>query len=446
MRSTSTTGCATRPASDERVCRELCAKLRIDLHVERPTLGRRATSRPRPARPATRRPSACAPEPGPPLVVTGHTRTDLAETVLYRLAVSPGARGAARPAAAQRPSGAPAAGLRSRRARASWRSPPACRSPTTSRTTTCGFARNRIRAEVLPVLRELSPAAERNIAETRAELAEEATLLERVVLEALDELGPRRAPSSIGAEALARAASPALRRLCAPSARRAGGRAAGGAGPGARRRDHARRRLARGRRGRPRRRPARRLRERDDPLRHVLRGRGGARSRSALRLPGRARLGRWEVRAELHPGPGRAAGPGPGDARRRRARAGRSRCAPGARATACARSAWRARRRSRTSSPTAGCRARRRHGVPVVTVGGEVAWVAGVAVSERFRLGAATEEVVVLSARALGPATPACARGARPAIGEILVPTEDLQRRVRSSARRSAATTRAATW
>ena len=51
------------------------------------------------------------------------------------------------------------------------------------------FARNRIRAEVLPALRELNPAAERNIAETRAELAEEAALLERVVLEALDAAG-----------------------------------------------------------------------------------------------------------------------------------------------------------------------------------------------------------------------------------------------------------------
>ncbi len=47
------------------------------------------------------------------------------------------------------------------------------------------FARNRIRSEVLTVLHQLNPAVERNIAETRAELAEEAELLDRLVLEAL---------------------------------------------------------------------------------------------------------------------------------------------------------------------------------------------------------------------------------------------------------------------
>jgi hypothetical protein len=34
-----------------------------------------------------------------------------------------------------------------------------------------------------------------------------------------------------------------------------------------------------------------------------------------------------------------------------------------------------------------------------VTVGGEVAWVAGVAVAQPFRLGSATEEVAVFRAR-----------------------------------------------
>ena len=38
--------------------------------------------------------------------------------------------------------------------------------------------------------------------------------------------------------------------------------------------------------------------------------------------------------------------------------------------------------------------------VPVVTVGGRVAWVAGVAVDEDFRLGAATTGVAVITARA----------------------------------------------
>ena len=39
--------------------------------------------------------------------------------------------------------------------------------------------------------------------------------------------------------------------------------------------------------------------------------------------------------------------------------------------------------------------------LPVVTVGDEIAWVAGVAVSESFRLDPAAERVAVLTARAL---------------------------------------------
>ena len=42
-----------------------------------------------------------------------------------------------------------------------------------------------------------------------------------------------------------------------------------------------------------------------------------------------------------------------------------------------------------------------RRQVPVVTVGGVVAWVAGVAVSEDFRLGANTDRVALLTARVL---------------------------------------------
>jgi hypothetical protein len=37
----------------------------------------------------------------------------------------------------------------------------------------------------------------------------------------------------------------------------------------------------------------------------------------------------------------------------------------------------------------------------VVTVDGEIAWVAGVAVSERFRLDADSDRVAVLSARVI---------------------------------------------
>ena len=42
-------------------------------------------------------------ERGAAWIATGHTRTDLAETMLYRLASSPGRAGAARPAGAAGP-------------------------------------------------------------------------------------------------------------------------------------------------------------------------------------------------------------------------------------------------------------------------------------------------------------------------------------------------------
>ena len=54
------------------------------------------------------------------------------------------------------------------------------------------YARNRIRSEVLPVLGEIGPAAEATIAETRAELAEEAAVLDRLADEALAATGRRR--------------------------------------------------------------------------------------------------------------------------------------------------------------------------------------------------------------------------------------------------------------
>jgi tRNA(Ile)-lysidine synthase len=43
-----------------------------------------------------------------------------------------------------------------------------------------------------------------------------------------------------------------------------------------------------------------------------------------------------------------------------------------------------------------------RDSVPVVTVDGEVAWVAGVAISEDFRLDDDADSVAVISVKALG--------------------------------------------
>jgi tRNA(Ile)-lysidine synthase len=381
-------------ADDERVCRELCAKLRIDLHVERPTLGEgNLQAAAREARySAAERLRARA---GAGAVVTGHTRTDLAETVLYRLAVSPGARGLL--------------GLAPRTGRVVRPLLAIDRARTRELAIAAGlpfaddesnadprFARNRLRAEVLPVLRELSPVAERNIAETRAELAEEATLLERVVLEALGEMGAPAGAVSVAVSEVS-GCEPALQRLCLRAlAERAAGRPVA---------------LGRARAAEITRiasRPEGGAVDLGGGLRAVCEGGviGFATSSEveaapqpvALRLPGRARLGRWEVRAELHPAPVDAAGPELatldaaaliGEIEVRTWREGDRMRPLGMEGTKTLGDLF-----SEGGVPRSN-----RHSVPVVTVGGEVAWVAGVAVGERFKLGGATEEVVILSAR-----------------------------------------------
>ena len=75
-----------------------------------------------------------------------------------------------------------------------------------------------------------------------------------------------------------------------------------------------------------------------------------------------------------------------------------------------------------------------RRALPVVVAGGRIAWIAGVAVSEEFKLSEESTAVVLLSAALADPrlgrvsAFLHCMRD--PAIGETLVSHEDLTRRV----------------
>src|SRR5262245_20825338 len=80
-----------RPDSgrDEETCSRLCEQLGIELVVERPDLGTgNVQAEARKARYAAA--SGMVGSRGLDWVATGHTRTDLAETVIYRLATSPG--------------------------------------------------------------------------------------------------------------------------------------------------------------------------------------------------------------------------------------------------------------------------------------------------------------------------------------------------------------------
>ena len=218
------------------------------------------------------------------------------------------------------------------------------------------FARSRLRTEVLPVLREINPAAEENIAATRAELAEDSEALESLAAGLLEQAGAARgATARPGERARGRsrgAAPPGAARPGRagrgppgrPRARRGGGDLAAGEPPRGRRAG-ARRRTERGLRGR---------------LRALQRRRGGGARAGAGRSRGPRR---GPLRALA--GAGRAAPAAGPSHRARRSRpstppcsATGSRSAPGARATGCARSGCRAARASRTCSPTPACRAR----------------------------------------------------------------------------------------
>jgi tRNA(Ile)-lysidine synthase len=381
---------------DERLCRDLCSKLRIDLHIERPAELRgnlqAAAREVRYAAAEQLRARTFA-----DWIATGHTRTDLAETVLYRLAVSPGVR-ALRGLPAQ--SGRvvrPLLGLERAETR---RLAAEAGLPFGDDETNLdpGFARNRLRAEVLPVMRELSPAAERNIAETRAELAEEAHLLERVVLEALEAAGAGAGAVAIRADAL-EGSEPALRRLALRAlAERATGRT-----------------VSLGRRQAERLMRLASLAEggavdlghgvraicEHGLIRFVVTSEADAAPEPvSLRVPGSCRLGHWEVRAELHPSPVEPAGP---DLATLDAEALGEQLVV---------RTWREGDRMRplgmdgTKSlqdlfTDRGVPRSLRHHLPVVTAAGHVVWVAGVAVSEDFRLGPQVREVAVLTARVL---------------------------------------------
>lgn len=379
-------------ADDELTCRRLCAFLRIDLRVERPQLGEgnmQALARDARYTAAERLRERL----GCDWVATGHTRTDLAETALYRLASSPGTRALLGLPARRGRIVRPLLGIDRGETRllATEAELPFADDPTNLDPS---FARNRIRLEVMPALREVNPAAERNIAETRFELAEEARVLDRVVAETLEEAGAGPGAIAIRADSLADA-EPGLRRLAlrALAERVAGHEVALG------------------------RREAReiwRLAHRPEGGEvdlgrglHAVCEQGLIRFREAedaapepvaLTVPGRCRFGPWEVSAELRRPPVRTNGP---------ERAVLDAAAVGGGVIV---RPWREGDRIRPLGME-GSKSLQdlftdrkvprslRHRLPVVVSDQRVAWVAGVAVSEEFaRANGPDDELVVLSA------------------------------------------------
>jgi tRNA(Ile)-lysidine synthase len=341
--------------ADEALVRELCERLGVPLHAERVTLPATGNLQER-AREAR---YALAERLAPADYAAAHTASDQAETVLYRLAVSPGSRALHGMAARRGRLVRPLLAVTREEVRdylgahgLDWREDPS--------NADRRFARARVRHDLLGALREIGPAPERTIATTAAQLREEAELLGRAVDAALEELGGGPAVSL----AALREQPPALRRLVL-------------------------RRLAG---DRPVPDEVMELDERGsssldlgEGLRAVveygtLRFTSAADPRAPepveLPVPGRARFGSWELEAA------------PGEERDVTVSA----AALGESATV---RAWRAGDRMRPLG-LGGSKTLQdlftdrkiprslRHTLPVVEVGGQVAWVAGVALDEDF--------------------------------------------------------------
>ncbi len=367
--------------ADEAYCRDLCERLEVPLVVERVELG--AGNLQEQARDAR---YALAERHAEGDYATGHTASDQAETVLYRLAVSPGRRALL--------------GMEPRRGRLVRPLLRATREETHAWCEEHGlawredvsnvdprFARSRIRHEVLPVMRDLNPAAERAIAETAAELRDEAEVLERAVDDELATLGVAGIPVSE-----LRARPPALARLML---RRLGEAASGGTRALSRDQAEAVMRLG----GKP----GTASLDLGDGLRAVseygtIRFALGPDAPPpepvGLAVPGDARFGPWELEARLGPG---------GDAELSATEIG----------VGVIVRAWREGDRMRPAG-LGGSKTLQdlftdrkvprelRRALPVVEAEGEIAWVAGVAVGERFRA-REDEEVVSLTARRAVP-------------------------------------------
>jgi tRNA(Ile)-lysidine synthase len=355
--------------SDEELVRELAGRFEVTLDARRVELpsGGNTQEQARDAR------YSLAEQLAEGDYAAAHTASDQAETVLYRLAVSPGSRAlhgmAPRRGRLVRPLLAVTREevrdyLRARGLE--WREDPS--------NADRRFARARVRHDVLDALRELSPAAERTIAETARQLREEAEVLDGAVDHALKDLGSGPA---VSLDAL-REYPPALRRLVLR--RLAGDRPVpdsvlelGGTGSTSIDLGGGLRAVAE-----------------YGTLRFTRTGDTGPPPPVELTVPGHARFGQWDVEARLD-GSGDVAVAELGSVVTVRAWRDGDRMRPaGLGGTKSLQDLFTDRKIPRALRRT----------LPVVEASGEIVWVAGVAVDERFAAEEGVPGAVGLSARA----------------------------------------------
>jgi tRNA(Ile)-lysidine synthase len=174
-------------AGDERHCRELCERLGVEIEVVRAPArspgeaeGQASGNLQAWARELRYAAATQIAERRDALIATGHTANDQVETILYRLAASPGRRALLGMVAAEGRLIRPLLTLTREQTSAyclerglAWRED--------SSNEDERFARTRVRRGLLPALRSVHPAAEANILRTAALLREETELLDQLV-------------------------------------------------------------------------------------------------------------------------------------------------------------------------------------------------------------------------------------------------------------------------
>lgn len=220
-------GLRAEAGGDEAHCRALCERLGATLHVERARRPENAGNLQAWARDVRLGQGARRALAAGARLATGHTASDQAETVLYRLAASPGRRAllgmAERDGLLVRPLLSVTRAQTAAHCRArglAWREDGSNEDP--------AYARSRARAGLVPALRELHPAAERNVVRTAALLRDEAAVLDEVVQTALagrDRIAVAQLgalPPALARLVVRRLAEDAAGRLCARAPGRLG--------------------------------------------------------------------------------------------------------------------------------------------------------------------------------------------------------------------------------
>lgn len=193
--------------ADERYCAELCAQLGVWLELvrvgeaERGSGNLQAWARERRYEAAGRLAAELADAP----VATGHTASDQVETILYRLAASPGRRALLGMAPCEGRVVRPLLDLTREQTAAYCRARELAWREDTSNDD-IHYARVRVRKLLVPALRAVHPAAQENVRRTARLLREETDLLEGLVAAEL------QGRDGIAIERLA-ALHPALQRL-----------------------------------------------------------------------------------------------------------------------------------------------------------------------------------------------------------------------------------------